>query len=78
MVRNITGLLVDIGLGRFGLGAADMKRLMELKDRSRILSQCAPVEGLYLRDVHYEDGRLTARQRSLLSQMHANIVLPSS
>jgi tRNA pseudouridine38-40 synthase len=51
MVRNITGTLVDIGMGR--ISEEDMVRIIEAKDRRRA-GQAAPARGLCLMEVKYE------------------------
>lgn len=50
MVRNIVGTLVEVGLGK--LKAADVKRILEAKDR-RKAGRCAPPQGLCLLKVNY-------------------------
>ena len=50
MVRNIVGILVDIGRGR--LTSEKMIELIEKKDR-RNFGFCAPPQGLYLENVEY-------------------------
>lgn len=50
MVRNITGTLVEVGLGRFS--PADVKRILESKDRAAA-GKTAPPQGLYLVRVNY-------------------------
>ncbi|MRR39486.1 tRNA pseudouridine(38-40) synthase TruA, partial [bacterium] len=50
-VRNITGTLVDIGMGR--ISEEDMVRIIEAKDR-RKAGQAAPARGLCLMEVKYE------------------------
>ncbi len=50
MVRNITGTLVEVGLGRFNTN--DMVKILEARDRSRA-GKTAPPHGLYLLSVTY-------------------------
>lgn len=50
MVRNITGTLVEVGLGRFG--DEDVKWMLESKDRTTA-GKTAPAQGLYLVKVEY-------------------------
>lgn len=52
MIRNITGTLVEIGLGRWPASA--MKDILESRDRSRAGST-APPHGLFLVKVHYRE-----------------------
>ncbi len=51
MVRNIAGALVDAGTG--ALTAADISRIIEMKDRKQ-LGMTAPAEGLALLKVYFE------------------------
>jgi tRNA pseudouridine38-40 synthase len=51
MVRNLTGQLVEIGLGR--VPAAAMAELLATCDRSRVAAT-APAQGLFLERVDYE------------------------
>jgi tRNA pseudouridine38-40 synthase len=55
MVRNIVGTLVEVGRGR--LGAADIGRILESKDR-RKAGQTAPAHGLTLVRVDFGGARL--------------------
>lgn len=50
MVRNITGTLVEVGLGRFS--AADVPQILASRNRSRA-GRTAPAQGLYLITVFY-------------------------
>jgi tRNA pseudouridine38-40 synthase len=50
MVRNITGTLVEVGLGRFT--PDDVKRMLESRDRTKA-GRTAPSQGLYLVHVSY-------------------------
>ncbi len=50
MVRNITGTLVEVGLGRFN--SKDMVKILEARDRS-MAGKTAPPHGLYLLSVNY-------------------------
>lgn len=50
MVRSITGMLVDIGRGKFN--ADDIPKMLEDKDRS-VMKQLAPPHGLTLYSIEY-------------------------
>jgi tRNA pseudouridine38-40 synthase len=50
MVRNITGTLAEVGLGRFS--PEDVKRILDSKDRTAA-GKTAPPQGLYLVRVNY-------------------------
>jgi tRNA pseudouridine38-40 synthase len=50
MVRNITGTLVEVGLGRFS--PDDVKVMLESRDRTKA-GKTAPSQGLYLVHVNY-------------------------
>lgn len=50
MVRNIVGLLIEIGEGKYK--SEDIIKIIELKDRTKA-GICAPACGLYLKDVFY-------------------------
>lgn len=50
MVRNLTGTLVEVGMGRRTIGS--FKELIEKKDR-RLAGITAPPQGLFLKDVKY-------------------------
>ncbi len=50
MARNITGTLVEVGLGRFSPG--DVEGMLMACDRT-IAGRTAPPQGLYLVEVHY-------------------------
>jgi tRNA pseudouridine38-40 synthase len=50
MVRNITGTLVEVGLGRFS--PVDMERMLKARDRA-LAGRTAPPQGLYLVEVLY-------------------------
>ena len=50
MVRNIVGMLIEIGEGKFR--SEDIISILELKDRKQA-GICAPPCGLYLKDVYY-------------------------
>jgi tRNA pseudouridine38-40 synthase len=50
MVRNITGTLFNVGVGKWAPG--DVKRVLEAKDRA-LAGQTAPPEGLYFMRVEY-------------------------
>ena len=52
MVRNITGTLVEVGLGRFN--PDDIKRMLESRDRKEA-GKTAPPQGLYLVSVTYPE-----------------------
>ena len=51
MVRNIVGVLVEVGRGN--ITANDMTRLLALRNRAQINIPPAPAHGLYLMNVHY-------------------------
>lgn len=55
MVRNIAGLLVDIGLGK--RQAQDVPAYLAAKNRS-LLGKTAPAQGLCLEEVFFDDERL--------------------
>lgn len=50
MVRNIVGMLIEIGEGKYK--SEDIIKIMEMKDRTKA-GICAPACGLYLKDVFY-------------------------
>ena len=50
MVRNIVGLLIDVGSGK--IKSEDVIRILEKEDR-KSAGLCAPSCGLYLKDVFY-------------------------
>lgn len=50
MVRNIVGLLIEIGEGKYK--SEDIISILEAKDRKQA-GICAPACGLYLKDVYY-------------------------
>ena len=50
MVRNIVGLLIDIGAHKYK--SSDIKKILEAEDRTKS-GKCAPACGLYLKDVYY-------------------------
>ncbi len=52
MVRNLVGVLVDVGRGR--LDEQDVLRILEARDR-REAAQTAPASGLSLESVFYDD-----------------------
>jgi tRNA pseudouridine38-40 synthase len=52
MVRNIAGVLMDIGAGKHEPGWA--KELLDLRDRTQA-SATAPADGLYLGGVYYPE-----------------------
>ncbi len=52
MVRNITGTLVDVGLGRFS--PDHVKQVLDSRDRRRA-GRTAPPQGLYLVSVSYPE-----------------------
>ena len=62
MVRNMAGLLVDIGLGR--KAAEDVAMLLLAKDRKRI-GKTAPAQGLCLEEVFFTKERLEAYRDDL-------------
>ena len=55
MVRNIAGLLVDVGLGRKSV--AQIPELLAAKDRKRI-GKTAPAQGLVLEEIFFTPDRL--------------------
>ncbi len=52
MVRNITGTLVEVGLGRFS--PDDVRKIMDARDR-KLAGRTAPPQGLYLVQVTYPE-----------------------
>lgn len=50
MVRNIVGLLIEIGEGKYK--SEDMIEILNAQDRTKS-GKCAPACGLYLKDVYY-------------------------
>lgn len=56
MVRNITGTLVEVGLGRFG--PDDVLDMLKARDR-KLTGRTAPPHGLYLVRVDYPEGDKT-------------------
>ena len=50
MVRNIVGMLIEIGEGKYK--SEDIISILEMKDRTKA-GICAPACGLYLKDVYY-------------------------
>lgn len=54
MVRNIAGLLVDVGLGRRKV--EDIKGYLEAKDR-RVIGKTAPAQGLCLEEIFFTEER---------------------
>lgn len=50
MVRNIVGLLLEVGIGK--RAATDVVRILEAEDRT-VSAKTAPACGLYLKDVFY-------------------------
>ena len=50
MVRNIVGMLIEIGEGKYK--SEDIINILEMKDRTKA-GICAPACGLYLKDVYY-------------------------
>ena len=50
MVRNIVGMLIEIGEGKYR--SEDIIAILKMKDRTKA-GVCAPACGLYLKDVYY-------------------------
>lgn len=50
MVRNIVGLLIEIGEGKYK--SEDIIKILDAQDRTKS-GKCAPACGLYLKDVYY-------------------------
>ena len=50
MVRNIVGMLIEIGEGKYK--SEEIIDILKAKDRTKA-GKCAPASGLYLRDVYY-------------------------
>ena len=50
MVRNIVGLLIEIGEGKYK--SEDIIKILDAQDRTKS-GKCAPACGLYLNDVYY-------------------------
>lgn len=52
-VRNIAGLLLEVGLGR--LAACAIPDILAVRDRSKLPRvPCAPADGLHLAEIVYE------------------------
>ena len=51
MVRNIVGMLIEIGEGKYK--SEEIIHILEVKDRKQA-GICAPACGLYLKDVYYD------------------------
>lgn len=64
MVRNIAGLLVDVGLGRFA--PSQVPDLIAARDR-RVIGKTAPPQGLCLEEIFFNEGRRQAVIESLRS-----------
>lgn len=62
MVRNIAGLLVDVGLGR--IEAASIPELLARRDR-RCIGKTAPAQGLCLEEIFFDEVRRSAVLTSL-------------
>jgi tRNA pseudouridine38-40 synthase len=60
MMRNISGTLVEVGLGRFSPG--DVKQMLKSRDRTKA-GRTAPPQGLYLMNVLYEKSVTNKKQR---------------
>ena len=72
MVRNIVGVLVAVGEG--DIEADHVRFLLNVKDR-RIVGQMyapAPSQGLFLKEVRYEEGKIKAKDRSIQSKEDKN------
>ncbi len=52
MVRNMVGLIVQVGEGKIKLD--DVKNILSVKNRHKIKIKPAPAEGLYLKNVVYD------------------------
>lgn len=50
MVRNIVGLLIDVGEHKYE--SSDIEKILKAEDRKKS-GKCAPACGLYLKDVYY-------------------------
>ena len=50
MVRNIVGMLIEIGEGKYR--SEEIINILKEKDRTKA-GICAPACGLYLKDVYY-------------------------
>jgi len=61
MVRNIVGALLHSGSGKSQCDLETLSRLLELKDRSKVIAKPAPPQGLYLADVHYDWDAINSR-----------------
>lgn len=64
MVRNIAGLLVDVGLGRFA--PSQVPDLIAARNR-RVIGKTAPPQGLCLEEIFFNEGRRQAVIESLRS-----------
>ncbi len=50
MVRNIVGLLIEVGEHKYV--SSDIEKILNAEDRTKS-GKCAPACGLYLKDVYY-------------------------
>ena len=50
MVRNIVGLLIEVGEHKYA--SSDIEKILNAEDRTKS-GKCAPACGLYLKDVYY-------------------------
>ncbi len=69
MVRNIVGLLVQIGFGKRSVSST--KDLLALRDRNLAAISPAPANGLYLVDVHYDKERRKIKEQRTSERYHS-------
>lgn len=66
MVRNIVGLLVQVGFGKNSVDS--VKDILEIKDRNKVTISPAPAHGLYLLDVHYDKERRKIKEQRVIDR----------
>jgi tRNA pseudouridine38-40 synthase len=66
MVRNIVGLLVQVGLGKNSVES--VQNILAKKDRNAVIISPAPAHGLYLLDVHYDKERRKVKEQRIVER----------